>query len=165
MKTIMALLLAILVMGGSSREEGPVVRSADLMILTGARWSGSLTYLDYRSNRKVTIPSTLQVGRDPKDQNSFIFDYQYPDEPQAASREVVVIGSSGGTLTGERVVARRDQAGGLVLVTEKAGMDNQRPALIRHTYQISPASFSIRKEVRYGAEEEFLQRNEYRWQR
>jgi len=54
---------------------------------------------------------------------------------------------------------------GLTFVTVKSGMDNNKKALFRFTYMISPKSFSIKKEVRYEVMQEYLERNQYNWKR
>jgi hypothetical protein len=142
------------------------LRPTDLQMLTGQPWTGTLTYLDYRSNRPVSIPSTLIVSRPKGDEPVWIFDYRYPDEPKANSRETVTLGTDGTTLNGERVVERTSLAGErLKVVTEKSGMDNDRKAAIRHTYSIGATSFSIRKEVRYDDAKEYIERNRYEWAR
>ena len=163
---MIALLLFTVLLYPGTPTEGPVVRPSDLLILTGARWSGTLTYLDYSSNRKVSIPSTLLVSGLEGQQSKFIFDYQYPKEPQARSVDTIVIANDGREFAGERVVDRQETQGGpIIIVTEKAGTDNKRKALIRHTYRIEPGNFSIKKEVRYDDTNQYLVRNEYQWAR
>jgi hypothetical protein len=165
MKTIITILTAVLIFAVLP-DQKPVIRPADLISLTGERWIGTLSYLDYTSNRQVSIPSTLLVTGIEGQPSSFTFDYQYPDEPHARSTSTITIANDGREFAGEQVVKRQISAGGtLILVTEKTGRDNDREALIRHTYQIQPRSFSIRKEVRYTGTAAFLQRNEYRWER
>ncbi|WP_298307872.1 hypothetical protein [uncultured Erythrobacter sp.] len=50
--------------------------------------------------------------------------------------------------------------GGLVLVIQGKGSDDNRPADIRVTYEIGEAAFVTRKDVRFDGGE-FLNRNEY----
>ena len=45
----------------------------------------------------------------------------------------------------EKVVSRESVDGGIRLVTERRGKDNDRDALIRYTYMIRELSFSIRE--------------------
>ncbi|MFZ4795185.1 MAG: hypothetical protein ACOYLN_13745 [Blastocatellia bacterium] len=165
MKTIITLLF-VLFLNPWIQSNGPVVSPKDLMTLTGSRWTGTLTYLDYSSNRKVSIPSTLVVTQDAGSRSSFTFDYQYPDEPHANSVDLVVLANDGRQLDGELVKQRQVAPDGkLVLVTVKSGTDNRRKALIRHTYEIEPTRFSLKKEVRYDGSSQYFERNEYRWQR
>ncbi len=159
--TTLATLLLLALQG-----QAPVIRAADLLPLAGPRWTGTLTYLDYSTSRKVSIPSTLLVTPVEGEPLSFTFDYQYPDEPHARSASTLAITAAGREFAGERIVERRGSANGpLILVMEKNGRDNDREALIRHTYQIESGRLSIRKEVRYTGTTQFLLRNEYVWQR
>lgn len=144
----------------------PKLKVDDFRRLAGAQWSGTLTYLDYGKNKKVSIPSRLIVSCSTEDRRSWVFDYQYPDEPKANSKEIVAIGKDGRTIGEERVVERTTLADKtLRIVTEKAGTDNDRRALFRFTYLVGAKSFSIRKEVRYEGASEFFERNEYSWKR
>ena len=164
MKTILTTIATLLLL--AQQDQAPLMRSTDLFLLTGPRWTGTLTYLDYSTNRKVSIPSTLQVTPVEGQTLSFTFDYQYPDEPHARSTSTLTITADGKEFAGARIVERRGSASGpLILVMEKMGRDNDREALIRHTYQIETGRLSIRKEVRYTGITQFLLRNEYVWQR
>ena len=138
----------------------------DLRRLTGARWSGMLTYTDYTSNRRVSIPSTLIVTESAGDASSWVFEYGYPEEPKANGKQTVKLDDGGTRLDGETVVERTSLDGGLLrIVTEKRGTDNDKPALFRYTYIISASSFSVKKEVRIEGASEFFERNVYSWSR
>lgn len=144
----------------------PKVTDKDLRLLTGAQWTGTLTYLDYRSNKKVSIPSTLTVTRSAEDKRSWVFDYKYPDEPKADEKETVTISKDGRAINGETVTERTKLPGGtLRIVIEKKGRDNDRDAVFRFTYLLNAKSFSIKKEVRYEGTAEFFERNEFSWKR
>ena len=144
----------------------PSIKDTDLQPLIGGQWVGTLTYLDYGKNKKVSIPVTLNVTKSTKDQSTWIFDFRYPDEPKANNIQEVTLTDNGRTLDGETVVERIKLPGKTVkIVTEKSGQDNNKPAVLRYTYLISPKNFSIRKEVRYEGVTELFERNEYRWTR
>jgi hypothetical protein len=146
--------------------DAPRLKTRDLQILTGQQWTGTLTYLDYRSNKRVSIVSNLIVRQSKKDKRDWIFEYQYPDEPKANSQETVTISQDGRTINGERVIERGNLASDrLKIVTEKSGMDNDKKALVRYIYLISAKSFSIKKEVKYEGTEEYIERNQYEWKR
>ena len=138
----------------------------DLRRLTGARWAGMLTYTDYGSNKRVSIPSTLTVKEATGDASSWVFEYEYPDEPKANGKQTVKLDEGGTRLDGETVVERTSLDGGLLrIVTERRGTDNDKPALFRYTYLIGPSSFSVKKEARYDGASEFFERNVYSWSR
>ena len=166
MKTfVLALWIGLQIVGLVSTKEPRVTRD-NLQILTGAQWSGTLTYRDYRSNKEVSIPANLTVRPNGEDKWSWVFEYKYPDEPKADSAEIVRLSKDGRSINGEVVVERTSLPDSTVsFVTEKKGEDNNRNASIRFTYSINSRSFSIRKEVRYEGETQFFARNEYRWKR
>lgn len=164
-KLIAALLIASSV-AGSSFAQTANVKADDLGRLTGAQWKGTLTYLDYGRNEKVSIPSNLTVSHSGADERSWMFEYRYPDEPKADGGKSVTVGKDGLTINDERVIERTTLADGtLKIVTEKAGKDNDKPSLFRFTYLLGPKSFSIRKEVRHEGAAEFFERNQYSWTR
>lgn len=144
----------------------PKVKIKDLQNLTGAQWMGTLSYLDYGKNTKVSIPSNLTVTQSKENKTSWIFEYQYPDEPKANSKKIVAISEDGKTFNDETVVERTSLADkSLRIVTEKSGTDNDKKALFRYTYLLGKTNFSIKKEVRYEGTNEFFLRNEYSWKR
>lgn len=144
----------------------PRVQAGDLRRLTGTRWMGVLTYLDYRSNKRVSIPSNLTVTQSAGDEMSWVFEYRYPGEPKANSKRAVTVTGGGSLIDGEEVIERTALDGGaLRIVTERAGSDNDKKALFRHTYLFAASSFSIKKEVRYEGTAEFFERNLYSWER
>jgi len=146
--------------------QAPRVGAEDLRRLTGARWTGTLAYLDYGSNKKVSIRCNLTVTESPGERPSWVFEYEYPDEPKANSKDTVTLGDGGMTFDGERGVERtRLDDGTLRLVTQRSGKDNDRDALIRHTYLIGESGFSIKKEVRPEGAADFFERNRYSWKR
>jgi hypothetical protein len=150
----------------SAFAQTPKVKVKDLQNLTGAQWTGTLTYLDYRKNTRVSIPSNLTVTQSKDDKSSWIFEYQYPDEPKANSKETIAISKDGKTFDGKTVIERTRLADKtLKIVMEKSGSDNDKKALFRFTYLLGKTSFSIKKEVRYEETTDFFVRNEYSWKR
>ena len=144
----------------------PSVKPEDLSPLLGAPWMGTLTYRDYRSNKEVSIPSNLKVTQSAEQKRTWIFEYEYPKEPNANSKETVAISDDGASIDDEKVVERESLENGVLrLVTERRGKDNDQDAVIHHTYLISKSSFSITKEVRTEGSTTFFERNRYSWQR
>lgn len=166
MSIFVSALLVASSFAGLAFPQTPKVRAEDLRRLTGAQWTGSLTYLDYRSNKKVSIPSNLTVRQTAGDELSWVFEYQYPDEPKANNKHAVTIGEGGTVINGEKVIEMTPLDGdALRIVTEQAGSDNDKKALFRYTYLLGPSSFSIKKEVRPEGASEFFERNQYSWKR
>ena len=135
--------------------------------LAGETWRGNLTYLDYSSNKLVTIRSTLRVTK--VRPGVWTFATGYDDEPQANGASEVRLEDSGSVLNNndiaERVISRVERGDQVQVTTESAGQDDSRPATIRKTYTVSPAKFSIRKEVKLQGTSEFFMRHEYSWTR
>lgn len=106
------------------------------------------------------------VTRADADGRSWLFDYQYPDEPKASSASRVTIAGDGSTIDGERVTERSVLTGGIVtIVTEKSGQDDRRPAMVRFTYLIGDSSFSRRKDVKFEGSTDDFERHTYSWTR
>lgn len=144
----------------------PLVTTRDLARLCGVQWQGTLTYRDYSSGKSVTIRSGLRVEPLLPDSAAWLFRYSYPDEPQADGIDTVLVTMGGRVLDGAQVVDRTNGAEGWwTAVSERRGRDNNRPALLRHTYRFEAASFSVRKEVLPEDEDAWVERNRYEWRR
>ncbi len=164
MKIIICLLLITSSIFGFVNLKTPKIKSSDFKLLTAGQWKGKLTYQDYRSNKKVSILSNLTVTESNENKLSWIFEYEYPDEPKANKKSIVKISKDGKTFDEETVVERINLPNKtLRIVTTNNGTDNDKPAVFRHTYLLSKQSFSIKKEVKYEGTNEFFERNEYSW--
>jgi hypothetical protein len=166
MKIITCLLIFAASAFGLVNLNSPKIKTSDFKLLTNGQWKGKLNYLDYRSNKKVSILSNLTVTESKEDKSSWIFEYEYPDEPKANEKSIVKISTDGKTIDDETVVERAKlQNETIKIVTTKNGTDNDKPAVFRYVYLINKKSFSIKKEVKYEGSEEFFERNEYSWNR
>ena len=166
MKKIISIWLIVFSLSVFAFGQTAKVKTKDLQNLTGAQWTGALSYLDYGKNAKVSILSNLTVAQPKNDKSSWIFEYQYPDEPKANNKKTVVISKDGKTFDGESVIEKTSLADKTIkIVTEKSGTDNDKKALFRYTYLLNKSSFSIKKEVKYEGTTDFFVRNEYNWKR
>ena len=166
MKVFVLALLAASAFAGILQRQTPKVSAEDLRKLSGARWTGTLTYMDYRSNKKVSIPSNLTVTQADEGGSSWDFEYEYPEEPKANGKQTLKVEGDGTVFDGETVVERAGLAGGgFRLVTVKRGRDNDKEALFRYTYTLDRPTFTIKKEVRPEGATEFFERNQYSWKR
>ncbi len=166
MKKLISIWLIALAFSAFAVGQTQKVKSGELKNLTGVQWTGTLSYLDYRKNTRVSIPSNLTVTQSKDNKLSWIFEYEYPDEPKANSKEEIALSKDGKIFDGETVIERKILADKtLRLVTEKSGPDNDKKALFRFTYLLNKKSFSIKKEVKYDGTTEFFVRNEYSWKR
>ena len=166
MSIIITVWLVVFSIAGLAFPQTPVLQVDDLRRLTGTQWTGALTYMDYRSNKQVSISSNLTVTQVAGDEMSWVFAYEYPHEPKADSKHTVTITEGGTRVDGKQVTERiLLDADTIRIAAEQAGTDNDRKALLRYTYLIAPSHFSIKKEVRYEGTAEFFERNRYSWKR
>lgn len=140
------------------------VTPADLEPLLG-EWTGSLTYVDYSSNKPYTMPANLTVSQG-KSEHQVSLMYTYPNEPKANSKGKIKISDQGKKLNNEMIVSREVLADGSVQVTTSyKGKDNNKEAMIKGVYVLGKAICVIRKEVKYDNSENWLKRNEYTFER
>lgn len=161
MKIITLVALALVVLTTGSFAQSAKLEPKDLAVIEGSKWIGTLTYLDYSSNKKTLIKSNLTVSKAAGEKNVWIFDYEYPDEPKANSKDRVILSENGKTLDGETV----SEVTKTKIVTLKAGTDNGLTAIFRFTYEFGKDRFSIRKEVKPEGSVDYFERNTYSWTR
>lgn len=165
----LALFIGIPLAHGQSADAAAVVTAADIDRLTGAPWTGTLTYLDYTSKAHTTIKSSLAMARLPETkEGEAAWDMRvgYADEPHANSGEAVLLKRGGRTFRDAEVVERSVLADGTVrIVTEQDGPDDNRPARFRFVYLLGEKACSIQKLVRFTPQEAFFERHIYRWSR
>lgn len=141
---------------------------SDLNRLTGATWTGTLTYRDYSTDARTSIKAGLQlvpIAASPARDARWEWRVAYADEPHANSVDTVALSADGRTFRGATVTERTQLADGRVrIVTEEDGRDNDNPARIRFVYLIGERTASLQKLVRYG-EAAFFERNIYEWAR
>ena len=162
MRTIIHLLFlsAMFAMTPLNADE-PRVDASDLARLTGAPFSGTLSYLDYSSDEIEKRPVTIQFNAPRRGRISY--EVSYPDNAYYNSKERLVVSRAGDKLNGEPIVSREElDDGTLIIVTAYRGEDNDRPADIRMTYAVHANKLQIRKEVRFDGERIFFERNAYR---
>jgi hypothetical protein len=139
---------------------------SDFKNLSGQKWIGSLTYLDYSTNKKTLIAANLSVIQSSNDKHVWYFKNEYPREPQANSIDTVRISRDGKMLSEESVKERKRLDKIIVrIVTEKNYIDNGKEKVFRFTYLISKNKFSIRKEDKGKKDTSFIERNIYEYQR
>ncbi|HMQ68975.1 MAG TPA: hypothetical protein PKA90_08225 [Ignavibacteria bacterium] len=143
-------------------NEEPVITAEEIGILTGEKWIGDLTYLDYQTDSETKISANVTVVRSGENTDRFILILEYPKEPQANNIDTVSISDDGKNFDGEKVIEKFSfSEDSLKFITESSGMDDDKEALFRHTYEISPVSFKIRKDVKFTGESTFIKRNEF----
>lgn len=163
LKTALPLLLLWLSVPLSAQ---PVVKPGSFRKAEGD-WKGTLTYLDYTSGKSHTMPVKLNISALSKEAGPWLLTVEFPDEPRANGKDSFSISPDGRNVNRATVVAVRKKKGVQYIVAETGGRDGNenRKALFRFTYEISRRSLVWKKEVRFEGEEQFFQRNEYRFSR
>jgi hypothetical protein len=141
------------------------IKNRDLAILEGVKWSGKLTYLDYGSNRQVSIPADLMVEAATSETNTWYFRNEYPKEPHVNNVDTIVLKGRGHHINDQRLLERNKTQGLLMIVTQKQINDDGVDKIYQYTYLISRSSFSIKKEEKKKGDAGFIQRHVYEYTR
>lgn len=140
------------------------ITSGELAILLG-EWTGTLTYMDYSSQKPFTMPATLKVKKG-KNQNQFLLLTSYPNEPNANSKDRIWISKNGLQLNNRNVTSKQRLSNGQIqIITEYSGKDDKKKALIKNSYILGENQFVIRKEVKFESSKAWILRNEYKYKR
>ena len=125
---------------GLDAGNGMAVTMDEFRRLEGDNWEGSLSYLNYDSDKRSTIPG----------------------EDQHNAKERLKLSSDGTRINGYLITNREQTTGGtLILTTEGRGQDDNRSAEVQVIYKVAEDRFSIRKNVRFKSSEAYINRNEY----
>ena len=126
-------------------------------------WSGSLTYLDYKSGKPFTMPADLEIKRLHKT-NKFLFSNIYPNEKNANSTDTISISKNGKYIDKEVVKSRHKLPNGdIEIITEELGKDgnDNKPATFRHTYTLGSTTYKNRKDVQFVGDTNWINRHQY----
>lgn len=131
-------------------------------VISGKDWKGFLTYKDYSSGNEVNIPVNIRL--DNISNNEYNVTLEFPKEPHANSNYKKSFSEDGKKFGDENVTSVSVEYGGIyTLITEKEGMDDNKPADFRFTYKYSENEFSIKKEVKYKDENDYFVRNTFKF--
>jgi hypothetical protein len=124
-------------------------------------WEGKLTYLDYSSGKPYTMLANIKISLT-SDNMGYVMRYEYPDEPQANSKDTTfIIGSFFGK---DKIIEfKNDSDVEFTMITEVDGNDgnDNKKAVLRHTYLLKSNTFSVIKEVKFEGTDKWIKRNEY----
>jgi len=141
-----------------------IVTTDDLKTLLG-EWAGTLTYIDYGTNKPFTMPANLIVNQG-KNNNQIVLNNNYPNEPNANSRDKIKISIDGTQLNKLDIKSKQVFPNGQVqITTQYSGKDNGKQALIKNIYIFGTSEFIIRKVVKFENSDDWLMRNEYKYVR
>jgi hypothetical protein len=158
------LLLAIVLIGTtcnlSAQNKTTTFKISDLSGSLG-KWSGSLTYLDYTSGKPYTMPADIIISF-AVNPEGYIMTYEYPNEPKANEVDTTYLKDH--NFGKEKVVQfNKKTSGEFTLVTAYEGTDgnDNKKAVLRHTYTLEGNSFSIKKDVQFKGTSKWIKRHEY----
>lgn len=168
LKTAMASLLLLLWSTQSIQAQptGTGIRTyiADFKLLTG-KWKGQLTYLDYSSNKQVTMEAnTLFEMVSDSSFDQFVY---YSAEPHKNADSRYTIRENGTALNEMKLVKRKTGYGKMLLIFEYRGPDgnDNRMATMQRVMELSNDELTITKMVKFDGEENYLQRHQYHFTR
>jgi hypothetical protein len=136
------------------------VQINDLLGSVGS-WEGKLTYLDYSTGKPYTMSANIKISLT-ENKNGYIMGYEYPNEPQANSKDTTFINDN--LFGNDKIIEfKKATEGGFTLVTELEGEDgnDHKKAVLRHTYILKSNTYSITKEVKFEGTDKWIKRNEY----
>lgn len=130
------------------------------------KWKGSLTYLDYKTGKPYTMPVNVDIFENTTNDNQFIIGYNYPNEPKANENDTLTIRHH--LINKSKVISKKILPNKTVeIITEINGKDgnDDKNAILKHTYIIGNNIFSIRKDVQFVGDTTWIQRNIYLFKR
>ena len=140
------------------------VTQNELDILTGGKWVGESTYLDYDGNETETLRVELIVTK--LKAGVYKFSYLFPDKPKANSTTKIKINSDGTKIAGKRILkVEKKPDGTLFIQADGKGADNREAAWFFFHYYLGSNKFSTKKEVQFKGDDKKFVRNEYRFTR
>ena len=136
------------------------VQVKDLSSSVGG-WEGKLTYLDYSSGKLFTMLANIKIGLT-ADTKGYVIGYEYPKEPHANSKDTTFI--VGNYFGKDKIVEFTKYSDAEYKMTTEVdgndGNDNKK-AVLRHTYLLKSNTFSVTKEVKFEGSDKWIKRNEY----
>lgn len=136
------------------------IHSDDLSTIIG-EWKGSLTYIDYKTNKPFTMPADMLIenGRNNYEFKLYI---EYPKERNANSTDNIKISKDGTKINKADIISIEKLSDEEIkIITQNQGKDNKEKAEIRMIYILGNTKLIIRKEVKFENTEDWLLRNEY----
>lgn len=164
-KDIFTVLFSLLLL--SLHGQNPcTVSTKDFKNLPGF-WQGTLAYIDYSSNQTYTMPANVEITKLGNSASYILFN-TYPNEASANGSDTLAISNNGRMLNNEEVISKRKLKNGIIeIVTAIQSVDGNenRAALIRHTYSLGKSTFVKSKEVQFIGQTTWIKRNEYNYKR
>lgn len=139
------------------------ITPGDLKIIEG-NWVGTLTYLDYTTNKPFTMPSNTTYEQSKTNANLYFRSIGYSAEPHANQKDTMVISVDGKMLDEYSVISvKKITNDGLEIIVQKKGVDGNenKPALLKKTITITKNYLTICKEVLFDDAKKWVVRHTY----
>ena len=165
MKFISAIIIAPALLALSAHAgEAEDLSPADLAIVAGTNWTGSLTYMNYQPPfEDVTIPANLEVEAT---DTGLKLSYIYPDELHANSTVTLKVSANGEWMMGAPIVSNTLSDSGLREVkTAYSCEDMGKEASCEMIYSFGASELNVTKMVTYKGETDAFRRNAYSFTR
>ncbi len=141
----------------------PTITAQEFEVLKGD-WTGTLTYLDYGSNKRVSIPATATI--ETINPTSITYSISYPEEPWEDTKAEFELSPDGRSVNGHTIKVKAINTDGTtVFSTDHRGEDNGEPVSIREVYILGENLFSISKSVKPEGGKDYFNRNAYEFSR
>jgi hypothetical protein len=169
-------LSAALITQSRAAAQTAIPTAAGLYRALSGHWVGTLEYRDYGNDKRVKLPTLLDVVPD-QDPSSVKMSYTYDDGPGKIVKDTDIISVS--FTDREYVVEEKDGSKTRYLMTEQAGFvgdaggklvlfgagtENDKKVEVRTTVEVTPQTLRILRETRLPGVE-FKFRHEYRFTR
>lgn len=161
MKSILIFFCSLLLINGHAQINTSI---SDFRQMNG-NWKGQLTYLDYTSNKQVTMEAnTLFEMVSDSSFDQFIY---YSAEPHKNADSRYTIRENGQVLNDMKLVKRKTGTGKLLLIFEYRGPDgnDNRMATMQRVMELIGNELTVTKMVKYDGEANYFQRHQYRFTR
>lgn len=126
-------------------------------------WKGTLTYIDYGSEKPYTMPANIIIKPIASSPN-YLIENIYPDEPKANSIDTFYVTSDCKMIDDCEVKTitklKNDQ---VKIVAQRIGVDgnDSKKGLIKQTYLLGKTTYTIKKEVLFDGESKWMLRHKY----
>lgn len=160
-KSTLTLLLFLLFLINSNAQV--TISTVDFDVLDNTNWEGTLTYLDYQSNKPTDVATTMQIKII---ENTIEQNIQYVWEPDKNVKAKTTIKKNGKFFGKQEVISKLVRSDGSILVTTTAkGRDDGKKATFYFTYEFDKDNYKVIKEVQFLNSKERFMRNTYKYKR
>lgn len=138
------------------------IKLSDFESLNNTSWKGSLTYIDYQSEKPETVNATMQLKIV---NDKIISNVQYTYEPKKNNKVVVKIKKNGTYFGNEKVINFSKTNGVRTLKTIYQAKDNGKKANVFVTHTLTDSTYVVITEIEYLGTNQRFTRNSYNYKK